>query len=113
LLASGQHDALLLGKLTGKQTLAALNISNIEVLPIKVGFAQKFSFAVQKGNSELLAKINEGLALTKVSGVYDQLYEKWFGIYEEKELLPLLIKYLTPIIGFFCVDYDGNFSSPS
>jgi ABC-type amino acid transport substrate-binding protein len=101
LLASGQHDALLLSKLTGKQTLEKLKLTNIDALPIKVGFAQKFSFAVRKGNAELLAKINEGLALTKASGVYDELYEKWFGVYEEKAFLPLLLKYITPMIGFF------------
>ncbi|MDP3009887.1 MAG: transporter substrate-binding domain-containing protein [Methylococcales bacterium] len=101
LLASGQHDALLLSELTGKQTLEKLKLSDIDAVPIKVDFAQKFSFAVRKGNAELLAKINEGLALTKVSGVYDKLYEKWFGVYEEKALLPFLLKYLTPIISFF------------
>lgn len=101
LLATGQHDAMLLGQLAGKQTLEKLNINNIEALPIKVGFAQKFSFAVHKGNAELLAKINEGLALTKATGVYDRLYEKWFGVYEEKALLPLLLKYLVPVVGFF------------
>jgi ABC-type amino acid transport substrate-binding protein len=109
LLASGQYDALLLGKLTGKQTLEKLEITGIDVLPIKVGFSQKFSFAVQKGNAELLAKINEGLALTKVSGVYDKLYEKWFGIYKEKEFLPLLVKYLTLIIGIFLLILVGIF----
>jgi ABC-type amino acid transport substrate-binding protein/preprotein translocase subunit SecG len=101
LLETGQHDAFLLGKLTGKQTLEKLNISDIDVLPIQVGFSQKFSFAVQKGNAELLAKINEGLALTKASGVYDELHEKWFGVYEEKELLPLVLKYLSPVVGIF------------
>ncbi|MEI6746702.1 MAG: transporter substrate-binding domain-containing protein [Methylococcaceae bacterium] len=101
LLASEQYDALLLGKLTGKLTLEKLNLTTIDVLPITVNFSQKFSFAVQKGNAELLAKINEGLALTKASGIYDKLYNKWFGVYEEKEFLPLLIKYLSPIVGVF------------
>jgi ABC-type amino acid transport substrate-binding protein len=109
LLSSGQYDALLLSKLTGKQTLERLNITCIEALPIQVGFSQKFSFAVRKGNAELLAKINEGLALTKVSGVYDELYEKWFGIYEEKALLPLLLEYLSPIIGFFLLIMSFSF----
>jgi polar amino acid transport system substrate-binding protein len=109
LLASGQHDAFLLSKLTGKQTLEKLGLSNIEALPIKAGFAQKFSFAVHKGNAELLAKINEGLALTKASGVYDTLYEKWFGVYEEERLLPLLIKYLVPIIGGFLLIMSFGF----
>ncbi|MCX7069291.1 MAG: transporter substrate-binding domain-containing protein [Methylococcales bacterium] len=98
LLASGQYDALLLSKLSGQQTLEKLDLTQIiKALPIKVGFTQKFSFAVHKGNAELLAKINEGLALTKSNGVYDELYNKWFGVYEDKELLPLLLIYLKPI----------------
>jgi PAS domain S-box-containing protein len=101
LLASSEHDALLLSKLAGAQTLEKLQLDSVEALPIEVGFAQKFSFAVHKGNAELLARINEGLALTKASGVYDKLHEKWFGVYEEQDLRPLLIKYLAPIVGVF------------
>ena len=102
LLASGQYDALLLSKLSGQQTLQKLELTQIiKTLPIEVGFTQKFSFAVHKGNAELLAKINEGLALTKSNGVYDELYNKWFGVYEEKELLPLLLIYLKPIATAF------------
>ena len=85
LLAGGEHDALLLGKLTGLQTLQKLNLSTIEALKVKVGFAQKFAFAVREGNSELLSKLNEGLALSKSDGTYNRLYEQWFGIYEERE----------------------------
>jgi PAS domain S-box-containing protein len=98
LLSSGKHDALLISKLTGMQTLRALKISNIRALETKAGFSQKFSFAVHKGDAELLAKINEGLALTKPSGVFDVLYERWFGPYEEKEVTFLdVFKYLAPI----------------
>lgn len=101
LLATGQHDALLLSELAGKITLQKLNLGNIIALPVKAGFTQKFSFAVHKGNAELLAKINEGLALTKASGVYDTLYEKWFGVYEEQALWSLLLKYLIPVTTLF------------
>jgi diguanylate cyclase (GGDEF)-like protein len=86
LLASGKHDAMLLSKLAGLQTLRDLKITNIKALDVKAGFTQKFSFAVQKGNADLLAKINEGLAMTKPSGTFDQLYEKWFQPYEEKQV---------------------------
>lgn len=104
LLADGHYDAMLLSKLVGKQTLGKLNISNIKMLSVDLDFGQKFSFAVHKGDAELLAKINEGLALVKANGTYDQLYEKWFGVYEEKELLSLVIKYLAPIIiGFLLI----------
>jgi PAS domain S-box-containing protein len=44
-----------------------------------------------------------------VSGVYDKLYEKWFGVYEEKTLLPLLIKYLSPVVAFFLLIMTVSF----
>ena len=99
LLASGQHDAMLLSKLTGMQTIQSRGLNNIEALKTKAGFSQKFSFAVQKGQADLLHKINEGLAVTKANGVYSTNYEKWFGIYDVKEITFLdFIKYLIPIL---------------
>lgn len=38
---------------------------------------EDLGFAVQKGNAELLEKINVGLANVKENGVYDELVEKW------------------------------------
>jgi PAS domain S-box-containing protein len=102
LLASGKHDAILIGKLPGMQTVLNLGLSDIKVLKFKVGFAQKFGFAVHEGQSDLLAKINEGLAITKTNGTYDVLYQKWFGIYEVKDVgFQDLLKYIVPIILFF------------
>lgn len=102
LLASGQHDAMLLSKLTGMQTIESRGLNNIEALKTKAGFSQKFSFAVQKGQADLLHKINEGLAVTKANGVYNTNYEKWFGIYDVKEITFLdFIKYLIPILIIF------------
>ena len=86
LLSSGKHDVMLLSKIAGMQTLEELKFTNIQALKIKAGFSQKFSFAVHKGDADLLARINEGMSLTKPSGVYDALYEKWFGVYEDKEI---------------------------
>ena len=50
----------------------------------------------------MLEKINEGLAITKANGIYDLLYEKWFGLYEVKEVGLLdILKYLIPIVLLF------------
>ncbi|RRD89332.1 substrate-binding periplasmic protein [Conchiformibius steedae] len=38
-----------------------------------------FAFAVKKGNTELLEKLNKGLQTVKSNGTYDKLFEKWFG----------------------------------
>ncbi|NML63459.1 transporter substrate-binding domain-containing protein [Massilia sp. RP-1-19] len=86
LLASGKHDAVLISKLVGMQTLQASNIHNVKPLDIKAGFAQKFSFAVKKGNAELLASINEGMSIVKLNGTYDHIHDKWFGIYEVRKV---------------------------
>lgn len=99
LLASGRHDAMLLSKLVGMQTLRELNIKNVKALDVTTGYSQKFSFGVHKGDSELLAKLNEGLALTKASGAYDDIYRKWFGIYEvTKPTVQDMLPYIAPII---------------
>ena len=98
LLAAGQHDAMLLGKLTGLLTLQKLGLSTIETLDIKPGFSQKFAFAVPKGEAALLATINEGLAVSKTNGGYDALYNKWFGILTEATLEQTLRRYGVAII---------------
>lgn len=41
--------------------------------------AESYGFAVQKGNTELLDKINAGLKNMKENGTYDKLVEKWFN----------------------------------
>lgn len=103
LLESGQHDAMFVSKLVGMQTLQHLKISTITTLPVTGGATQKFSFAVKKGDAELLALLNEGLALSKSGGAYDRLYEKWFSVYEEKEVPPLrdMLRYLLPLLALF------------
>jgi diguanylate cyclase (GGDEF)-like protein/PAS domain S-box-containing protein len=99
LLASGRGDAMLVSKLAGQQTLQSMGLDSIEALKFDAGFAQKFAFATQPGQADLLARLNEGLALTKSSGVYSALYEKWFGVYEVKEVgLRDMVWYIGPAV---------------
>ena len=41
--------------------------------------AESYGFAVAKGNTELLDKINAGLKNMIDNGTYDELYDKWFN----------------------------------
>jgi PAS domain S-box-containing protein len=96
-LADGNHDAMLLSRFAGTQTLMQEKIFNVKALKANAGFSQKFSIAVKKGNSQLLAKVNDGLTCAKATGIHDALYEKWFGVIEEREVtLAELLKYLAP-----------------
>jgi ABC-type amino acid transport substrate-binding protein len=45
----------------------------------KVFSVQPEGIAVQKGNRELLEKLNKSLETIKENGTYDHIYEKWFG----------------------------------
>jgi polar amino acid transport system substrate-binding protein len=40
---------------------------------------ERYGIAVRKGNAELLAKINKGLADIRADGTYDAIYARYFG----------------------------------
>ncbi len=116
MLAGGKHDAVIGQQLMGLQLLKQLDISNIECmnnskeLSLKPhagtldDFEQKFCFAVQEDNTELLAQLNEGLAVVFADGTYDRLYNKWFGpiLPASPASVTRIIKYililLTPVV---------------
>ena len=42
-------------------------------------FGTGFGIAVAKGNKELLAQLNKGLAEIKANGTYQQIFDKYFA----------------------------------
>lgn len=53
---------------------------DIKTRAISLGDKPKqIAFAVKKGDTELLNKINQGLKTVKENGTYDQLLKKWFN----------------------------------
>lgn len=48
---------------------------------------EDLGIAVLKGNTELLTKIDDGLAKIKANGKFSEIYEKWFGKQPPQELL--------------------------
>jgi signal transduction histidine kinase/ABC-type amino acid transport substrate-binding protein len=79
MLESGKHDAVIAQRLMGIQLLKNLGISEIVPVEHKLNkFSQEFSFAVQEGDKELLALLNEGLSIVMTDGTFERLYEKWF-----------------------------------
>ncbi len=78
-LASGKHDYAVMAKLPGLYLIRELGLSNLEAVGDPVS-AQQYCFAVKKGDAALLARFNEGLAILKKSGEYQQIYGKWLGV---------------------------------
>ncbi len=112
MLAEGQGDAVIAQQLMGLQLIKKLGLTNVEPvhvveetslkpigLPLS-GFEQKFCIAVKEDDHELLAALNEALAIVFADGTYDRLYEKWFSPILPKQPLPfdLLIRYLLMIL---------------
>ncbi|MDW7669144.1 MAG: transporter substrate-binding domain-containing protein [Bacillota bacterium] len=114
-LSNGEGDAVLAQSVVGEMLIKDLNLRNVKavsrlsqdgVSKIKVnlsGFEQKFSFAVQEGNSELLSLLNEGLAIVSTNGRYDELYQKWFPFLVEEglsmqDVANYLIMILIPLV---------------
>ena len=40
---------------------------------------EQYGIAIKKGNAELLAKVNQGLAAIKADGTYDKIFASYFG----------------------------------
>lgn len=112
LLSAGKHDAVVVQQIVGFQMLRKLKIDNIvpigekhvsSLKPVTLkldGFEQKFCFAVREGNQQLLALLNEGLAVLYLDGTYEALYEKWFSPILPKPKIPVgdYIKLLVSIV---------------
>lgn len=78
LLASGEHDFVVLALLLGIQITRELRLTNVEPVVPDIA-AERYGYAVKKGNAELLARFDEGLAILKRTGRYDQIHARWLG----------------------------------
>jgi PAS domain S-box-containing protein len=83
LLISGGCDAVIIQRLVGLRMLKDEEFTELKLLgdPIHE-FRQDFCFAVQEGNKELLALLNEGLALVMADGTFRRLQTEWFAAME-------------------------------
>ena len=79
-VAGGQSDAVLMQRLVALRLIEEEGISGVRVLKSPVReFRQEFCFAVREGDSELLALLNDGLAVAIADGTLRQLKTKWFA----------------------------------
>ncbi len=83
LIAAGEHDAVFASRLTALSVVEQDQLKNIRTLgkPID-GYEVRHSFAVHPGNAELLARLNEGLAILHRTGEFDAIYRKWYGRFD-------------------------------
>jgi polar amino acid transport system substrate-binding protein len=81
MVAAGKCDYAIVAIVPGMYLVRELKLSN--VVPVLRSVATvRYGYAVKKGNAELLSRFNEGLAILRKTGQYDQLYNKWLGVLE-------------------------------
>lgn len=87
LLASGRYDYALQPTVTGLFLIKELGLKNIRKMNEMPDIVRHCS-AVKKGNLDLLAKVNTGMAILKQSGESEEIHDKWLGVLE-REIIPL------------------------
>jgi len=86
LLSSGRHDcALMPSSLQSEYLIRNLGLSNIKSVGVHLP-QLRYCFAVPRGKSDLRYRLDEALNILKVNGKYKQIYAKWFGVYEKRDL---------------------------
>ena len=110
LISAGKHHAFLCSKLIGTMSINAHGLKGLTVGAPIPDYKRVFSFAVKKGDSELLEKLNQGLLIIKTSGEYDRIYEKWLTADDpwrnlKKYLLPAIaiVSAMALIVGIWLV----------
>ena len=93
LLASGEHDYAVVAMLPGMYLIREMHLSNL--VPVaKAVVSEQYCYGVAKGNRELLARFNEGLAILIKTGQYAEIYNRWLGVNEPPRVTKdLAIKY--------------------
>jgi PAS domain S-box-containing protein len=99
-LAAGEGDTALMPKMVGLFLIKKLKLSNLELSPVVIEeYKRPFSFAVKKGNQELLERLSQGFNIVKETDQYNAIYKKWFGILELHKISSAkVIKYIALIV---------------
>jgi polar amino acid transport system substrate-binding protein len=82
LLASGSCDYAVVASLPGMFLIRELHLSNLVPVAKNVA-AERYCYAVNKGNAELLTRFSEGLAILQQTGQYEAIYDRWLGVHEQ------------------------------
>ncbi len=86
---NGVYDYAVVLKLPGLYSIRNNNFKNVK--PAGLNFLPKeYCMAVRKENEDLLYILNAGLHILKASDQYQQIHDKWLGVYEERNFSDFL-----------------------
>ena len=91
-LSRGNCDGVIMQRLVALRLIERTGLTDLKIVDYNVeGFQQDFCFAVTKGNSKMLAILNEGLAIVMANGTYRHLHSKWFATMELPSGRPIIV----------------------
>jgi PAS domain S-box-containing protein len=102
LLADGEVDFSLSALLQGRYWIEKNNWRNLRAVENSL-FVTDYCFAVPEGQTALLSRINEGLALLKENGKYRLIYNQWMGAFDENLHREKLRRILLALGGVFAL----------
>lgn len=106
LLVAGRYDGALLSSELHKYYIAAqTGFEKIREVGVNLP-PQQYCFGLTEGNHPLKYKLDKGLMILKKNGMYQEIYNKWFGVYEKKswwETIRFFVLALVLVIAFFLV----------
>jgi signal transduction histidine kinase len=84
-VADGTSDAAVVARLSALWGIRHQGHANLRVLDLPIdGYDVRHCLAVRKGDTVLLGRLNEGLAIIRDDGRYAAIYHRWFGAYEPR-----------------------------
>lgn len=78
LLASGKHDCAVVGQVVGNYTIKNSRLDNLTAIGDPL-FPREYCFVVMEGRDRLIGQLNEGLAIVKATGRFNDIHNKWFA----------------------------------
>ncbi len=98
LVAAGKTEFAVVAIVPGMYLIRELKLTNL--IPVVRNVAtHRYCYAVDKGDAELLSRLNEGLAILKKTGQYEEIYNKWLGVLEPRPVdLLTIAKYAAVVV---------------
>jgi two-component system cell cycle sensor histidine kinase/response regulator CckA len=107
MLADGEIDAAVMSRLTAASMIERFDLKNLKVLEDRIKgdkYDVRYCFTVRKGDAQLLARLNEGLAIVQRTGEFDTIYRKWFSRYEALTFRPVeVVSYVAAALALACI----------
>ncbi len=105
LVQSSQCAGAIMTKFRALALIDRFGLKGLKLMDAKLtGYTYRCGYAVRKGDSMLLARVNEGLVTLHANGEFDAIYQKWFGRYEKTKItLQQVLLIVAAVLALGCV----------